>query len=330
MISEWEFDPAGAQVHPIIEYGGGGDPPPPREFGSPEALDTGCVLDGINIPCGWAMQKVNGGAAAFAPAETTRYNHERGAFEFFRAYADGTTDWDVLNPYATEVVPGVPLIRHNEDGSTTTTYSGGPQRRRRQARGDRRRRQDRHPVLYPNITSNCFRNMVIDSPGLGQSFRVLGTGDNTYVDHDGDHIRAPLGEPGIVVVVPVLNGARVLKIGGLEGGLHYMDVRLSTGDVAVFKDLTRTPYREGETLVGGSVLAYTRPGTTSTITNVGLHLTIVRSELYDRRRNGYRELTRRIAALRANDGPISPPLVRELRPHYFIRLDDDESPFRCR
>jgi YD repeat-containing protein len=92
-------DPVGARVqttNPCVS-----DPePPPHDPSDPERrgdiidFDSGCNWDGLDVPCTLAMRALHGGGAAVeAPESLIRYNWDKRRFEFFRAFANGTSGW---------------------------------------------------------------------------------------------------------------------------------------------------------------------------------------------------------------------------------------------
>lgn len=168
---------------------------------------------------------------------------------------------------------------------------------------------------------NCFLNTVLDTQGLGHGFKE----HDGQAIHDGDHIRSPLGRPGTVVTVPALSG-QAIYTNGQGDGLNILDVRLKNGDVAIYKDLTRVRFKSGR--VGpGTVVGNIRPGTTDTVNNVGLHLTIIKGEFYDK----YRQLTKEISKLDAQKRYAEEfQLARQIRADWFIRLNDPNSPVKCK
>jgi hypothetical protein len=93
-----EFDPFGAEVGSADPYYGDefadyieikGQEPLYIEGGNPFDLSGGCSLDGMPVPCGFAMGAANAGAAAqVQDGQTKRFRD--GRLEYFHAFANGT------------------------------------------------------------------------------------------------------------------------------------------------------------------------------------------------------------------------------------------------
>ncbi|HET6975279.1 MAG TPA: carbohydrate-binding protein [Pyrinomonadaceae bacterium] len=118
MVRSNEIDPLGAPA----DFTDIPDPDPeiPEPIVSFNNLATGCLLDGVDAPCSLVMSLLGSGAAAIAPWNTTRWNPNTNKFEFFKAYADGTSGWSPLgapnNGYGYKPPKGPPVLG-NYDGN---------------------------------------------------------------------------------------------------------------------------------------------------------------------------------------------------------------------
>jgi YD repeat-containing protein len=94
MVRSNEIDPLGAPADQTDLP----DPDPdiPEPIANFNNLSTGCLLDGIDTPCSIVLRVLESGAGAIAPWNTTRWNSNTNKFEFFKAYADGTSGWSPM------------------------------------------------------------------------------------------------------------------------------------------------------------------------------------------------------------------------------------------
>jgi hypothetical protein len=102
-----ELDPAGADAGlsvPVVLN------PPPEErdgaltgypsAGIPSQLRTTYSLDGMPVTTDFAMQAMSAGWAAQCPNNDCGPRWDGSMFVFFHAFADGTTSWGALSPFA--------------------------------------------------------------------------------------------------------------------------------------------------------------------------------------------------------------------------------------
>jgi len=81
----------------------------PVNLADPLGLDSGvlganhsgrdCIVDGFDSDCGFANALLGMDAAVIGPADTTRWNPRLGEFEYFRAFADGSSGWQTNSFY---------------------------------------------------------------------------------------------------------------------------------------------------------------------------------------------------------------------------------------
>jgi hypothetical protein len=182
---------------------------------------------------------------------------------------------------------------------------------------------DQHdPANEKSGNPNCWKNILANgNQGVGQSFKL--SADGTFVMHNGDHLLAPLGERGAVQALPAMRS--VVNRGNFEGGLKFLDVKLTNGDIAILGDLTKINIASGR-LRAGATIGYTRAGTAKLSDGVGLHVAIVKREHYQ----DFRRITRDNAAEINRTGALFVEGMRKITPDMFVRLDDDRSPLKCR
>ncbi len=112
------------------------DPEIPEPIANFNNLSTGCLLDGVDSPCSLVMRLLESGAAAIAPWNTTRWNprqnNGRGGFEFFKAYADGTSGWSPMGApnngsgYKLGAVKGPPVLGNYKGNPSNKPKWGAP------------------------------------------------------------------------------------------------------------------------------------------------------------------------------------------------------------
>ena len=176
---------------------------------------------------------------------------------------------------------------------------------------------------------NCIMNAVSGATSLARPFgNVAASG---RIGHDGVHVMAP---PGSTITTlnaltgTVIGNPRRQGTSGADAKLFVLDVLLSNGNVAIYKDLATVNVRDGQRLTTGTVIGTLGPGSGE---SEGLHFAILRGRREELRR--YRNLTARITALDNSNTPADWGKANQLRNqitvNMFINPLGANSPVNC-